>query len=269
MDKNTMDNKETVTITKSEYDALTSKLDSLAGLADLVKNQNETIKTLKEEVANASSRIDNTAAAVSGKYITPAKVPGGKHEYLTIKGKVMYKQAATTGVITESEKAFEITMPKPCGHLNGIDSELAGRMIPRFLKSKGVTDYAIVSINYDEDKGITKEMKDVSFIGKKPFDFTEEECQDFAIIYEALSVPATGSLATMQNAVAQEWAYVMHDVKQNKQAVVNGRVINKKQQIVDLVQYVGVRQHYPDLTAMTPSKFREVAESAAEQAGAK
>lgn len=252
---------ETVTISKAELEQMQSQLASLSGLADLVTKQQETIKTLNEQVANASSRIDNTAAAMTGGYIRPAKVPGGKHEYLTIKGKVLYKQAGLNGVITESEKDFEITMPRPCGHLNGIESELRGRLIPRLFKSKGITDYAIVSVDYDESE-IKTEKKEVSFIGKKPFEMSDEECQEFAIIYEAMSIPVVGSVDNMRKAVAQEWAYVLYDVKLNKPARINGRLIDKKQETLDLVQYRGVRQAYPELSAMTPSQFREVAESA-------
>ena len=265
MDKTTQNTLETVSISKEEFTQMKETIASLQGLGELVKTQAGTIKSLEEELATTKARIDNTTAAISGKYVRPAKIASGKHPYLVFKAKVMYKQANLDGTVAEKEVALDIDMPKPCGRLNSVMSELQNRVIPRLLQKKGITDYLIIDVRFDE-KDVKKEMRSVPFVGKKVSDMTEDECQQFAIIYEGLQVPVTGSLLTLRQRVAQECAYVLHDTAYTNQLIIDGRVADKMSQTVDLVDYVGVRQDYPNLDAITPSKFRELAESAKEEA---
>lgn len=154
-------------------------------------------------------------------------------------------------------------MPKPCGHLNSIDSELRGRIIPKLMLDKGITHYLISGVMFDAES-IKTTKKKVSFVGKKPLEFTAEECQEFAIIYEGLRIPVKAELATMRNAVANEWAYITSDVDPNRPLVVNGQVVNKLSNKVELVAYRGARQIMPALDAVSPSKFREIAASGEE-----
>ena len=254
---------EMVSISKDELTKLQESIASLQGLGEVVKSQSETIKTLKDKLETATARIDNTNAAISGKYVQPAKISGGKYPFLSFKANVLYRQANVDGTIGEKEITLDIEMPKPCGKLNSVGSELQNRIIPRLFKKKGIGNYQIADIQYDEEK-IKVESKAVSFVGKKVFELTEDECEQFAIIYEGLQVPVNASLATMRQRVAQEWGYVLHDVAYNEQLIVNGRIVDKMQQKIDLVDYAGARQDYPNLEAMSPSKFREVAESAKE-----
>lgn len=264
MDKNTPQAPETVSISKEQFDEMQKAFASVSGLSDLVKKQSETIKTLEEKVATASARVDNTAAAISGKYVQPAKIAGGKHPYLMFKAHVLYRQAKVDGTIVEKETDLDIDMPKPCGKLNSVMSELRNRIVPRLMKQKAIMDYQIADIQYDEEK-VKTEMREVSFVGKKVLELTEQECEDFAIIYEGLQIPVNASLAIIRQRVAQEWAYVLYDTGYNKQLVINGRVQNKMQQKVDLVDYVGVRQNYPNLESVSPSKFREIADEPEEK----
>ena len=264
MDKNTNNTPETVSISKDEFAKMQETLASLSGLSELVKTQANTIKSLEEKVATASARVDNTAAAISGAYIRPAKISGGKYPYLLFKARVLYRQAKVDGTIIEKEIDFDIDMPKPCGKLNSVMSELQNRIMPRLFKKQGIGNYQIADIQFDEEK-VKTEMRDVSFIGKKAFEMSEEECEQFAIIYEGLPIPVNTSLATMRQKVAQEWAYVLYDTPYNQKLVINGRVQDKMQQKIDLVDYAGVRQNYPNLEAISPSQFREIAESSKEE----
>lgn len=264
MDKTTQSQApETVSVSKDEFTKMQETIASLQGLGELVKSQAGTIKSLEDKLATATARIDNTTAALSGKYVQPAKISGGKYPFLSFKANVLYRQANVDGTIGEKEIILDIEMPKPCGKLNSVMSELQNRIIPRVFKKKGIGNYQIADIQYDEEKVETK-AKAVSFVGKKVFELTEEECEQFAIIYEGLQIPINTSLATMRQRVAQEWAYVLYDVAYNDPLIVNGRMTDKMQQKIDLVDYIGVRQDYPQLDAVSPSKFREIAESSKE-----
>lgn len=259
MDKTTQ-TPETVSISKDDFTKMQETLKSLQGLSELVKSQSETIKTLEDKVATATSRVDNTAAAISGKYVQPAKISGGKYPFLCFKAHVLYRQAKVDGIIIEKELDLDIEMPKPCGRLNSVMSELQNRIVPRMFKEKGIGNYQIADIRFDDEK-VKTEMRTVSFIGKKAFEMSEIECEQFAVIYEGLQIPVNASLATMRLRVSQEWAYVLYDTPYNDPLIVNGRVQDKMQQKIDLVDYLGVRQNYPDLESVSPSQFREIAES--------
>lgn len=260
MDKTTQNTPETVSVSKEEFAKMQETMASMSGLSNLVKEQSDIIKNLKEELATTKARIDNTAAAISGKYVRPAKIASGKYPYLAFKAKVLYKQANVDGTVSEKEIELDIDMPKPCGRLNSVMSEVQNRMIPRLLHKQGITDYLIIDVRFDEKK-IKTEMRTVPFIGKTVSDMTEDECQQFAIIYEGLQIPVMGSLLTLRQRVAQEWAYILYDTAYTNQLIIDGRVADKMAQKVDLVDYVGVRQNYPNLDSVTPSKFRELAES--------
>lgn len=260
MDKNTATTTpETVSVPKEQFDEMQKTLASLSGLHELVTTQQQTIKTLEEKVATASARVDNTAAAITGAYVKPAQIAGGKYPYLLFKAHVLYRQAKADGTILEKEIDLDVDMPRPCGKLNSVMSELRNRIVPRLMKQKGITDYQVADIQYDEEK-VKTETREVSFVGKKVFELTEQECEDFAIIYEGMQIPVNASLAITRQRVAQEWAYVLYDTSYDSQLIINGRVQNKMQQTVDLVEYQGVRQDYPNLESVSPSRFREIAD---------
>lgn len=247
-------------------------LETLEGMKKLIEQQSEALKQFKEKseqqenqiksltasVAEANSRAENAISASTG-YVRPATIASGEHEYLTFEASVLYKQGSTTGVITEKEIKIPVEMPKPCGHLNNIDSELRGRIVPKAMAEKGITNYLITGVMYDSTK-LKKNLKKVSFVGKKPMEFTAEECQDFAIIYEGLRIPANADLAILRNAVAGEWGYICADVAPQNPWIINGRPVNKLEQVVELVAYRGVRQKQPQLETVSPAKFREIAE---------
>ena len=98
-----------------------------------------------------------------------------------------------------------------------------------------------------DSESVKRETKKVSFAGKKPLEFSAEECQEFAIIYEGLRIPVKGDLMTLRNAVAAEWAYIVADIAPNMPWIVNGKAVNKIEQVVDLVAYNAVRQNMPRL----------------------
>lgn len=263
---------DTVAISKADYEKLLAALDTMGGMKTIIEQQSEQlkqfqakadeqsnqIKSLTALVAEANSRAENAANATKG-YVRPATIATGEHEYLSFQASILYKQGNASGVITEKEIKVDVEMPKPCGHLNSIDSELRGRIVPKIMAEKGITNYLITGVMFD-DSEVKKESKKVSFVGKKPLDFTAEECQEFAIIYEGLRIPVVADLATLRNAVANEWAYITNDVEPNHNLIINGKVENKLAQTVELVAYRGVRQHMPNLEAVAPSKFREIAE---------
>lgn len=249
-------------------------LETLEGMKKLIEQQSEALKQFKEKaeqqenqiksltasVAEANSRAENAVNASLG-YVRPATIASGEHEYLSFEASVLYKQGSANGVITEKEIKIPVEMPKPCGHLNNIDSELRGRIVPKAMAKKGITNYLITGVMYDSES-IEKTTKKVSFVGKKPMAFTAEECQDFAIIYEGLRIPANADLAILRNAVAAEWGYICADVAPQNPWIINGRPVNKLEQVVDLVAYNGVRQKQPQLETVSPAKFREIAEEA-------
>lgn len=256
-------NAETVSVPKETLQQMQDTLKAMSGMKDLIESQKNEIDRLKETITNQEARLNNTAAAISGTYIQPAKISSGKWAYLSFTVKVIYK-TLLNNMVSEKSVDLEITMPKPCGHLNSVMSEAQGRMIPRAMAEKGIRDYKIVSVDIVEDS-MTSEVKPVSFVGKKPYELTDKECQEFAIIYEALPVPVKGSVAPMHTAVANEWAYILHDTERTKPLVVDGKVLNKREQTLDLVDYRGVRQFSPAMEAISPSKFRELAESASQE----
>ena len=257
---------DTVTISKEDFESMRASLASLQGLGDLVKAQNEEIKTLKNQVETASAQARNATNAITNAYVQPVKIPSGDYPYLEFTAKVLYNQADSKGNQTEKEKEFDIVMPKPCGHLNSIMSELKGRIIPTIMRENGIINYILAGVSYVEEKIKTKKKKP-SFAGKHIVNFTAQDCMEFAIIYEALSIPVNASIAVTRQAVSQEWAYVMYDCPHKRPLYVNGQLKDKMQQIVELVDYSGVRQEYPTLDKLSPSQFREMAEAAKESEG--
>lgn len=252
---------DSVVLTKEQFETLQAAAQALPGLKNLVESQNQKLAEMEKTVAETASRAANAVSAIKGTYVRPATIASGEYEYLSFPVRVLYKQANANGVVTEKEQDFEIKMPKPCGHLNSITSELNGRVLPRIMSEKGITDYMIVSVVYDEET-MKKTTKKPSFVGKKPNALSIAECEEFAIIYEGLRIPTNGSLATARSKVAEEWGYIIADIEPNKPWVgANGRVIDKATQKLELVSYDGVRQSYPQLDAVTPSRFREIADS--------
>lgn len=266
----------TVQISKADFDKMQSMLESMGGMKTLIEQQGEAlkafqakaeeqanqIKNLTAAVAEANSRAENAVSA-SKSYVRPATIASGECEYLSFEASVLYKQGNASGVITEKEIKIDVEMPKPCGHLNSVSSELRGRIVPKKMAEKGITNYLITGVVFDSEK-VKTESKKVSFAGKKPLEFSAEECQEFAIIYEGLRIPVNADLMTLRNAVAAEWGYIAADVAPNDPWIINGRPVNKLEQPVDLVAYHGVRQHMPRLDAVSPSKFREIADDAAD-----
>lgn len=261
--KSTQVSSDTVTMSKADFDSLQASIASLKGLGDLVKSQSEEIKTLKAQVETASAQARNATNAITNAYVQPVKIPSGQYPYLKFTAKVAYTQADKNGNPVEREKDFDIVMPKPCGRLNSVKSELYGRIIPRIMREEGIINYIVSGISYVEDK-VKTEMVKPEFAGKHVVAFTAKDCEEFAIIYEALSVPVNASIAVTRQAVAQEWAYVMYDCPHKRQLVVNGQKRDKMQQVVELVDYAGARQEYPELERVSPSQFREMAEAAKE-----
>lgn len=256
---------ETITLTKADFESLKKTIADEAksvmeGLKDVVESQAKTIEQLKVELKTASERAENVASAVNGKYVRPATISSGMWTYFTFPVRILYKQAGTNGVVNDKEITVDITMPKPCGRLNSVKSELKNRVVPRIMKEKNITNYIVSDVLYDESK-VKSEEKKVSFVGKKPVDLNLQECEDFAIIYEGLQIPVNADLAITIQKVASEWAYILHDIDYGKPYTENGRVVDKRQMTLELVAYKGVRQEYPDLEAMTPSAFRELAEN--------
>lgn len=261
-------NKESpIVLTKEQFETLQAAAEALPGLKGLVDAQNKQLQEqsaklteMEKTVAETASRAANAVSAIHGTYVRPATIATGEYPYLTFGVRVLYKQANATGVVAEKEQEFKITMPKPCGHLNSIESELNGRIIPRMMAEKGIVNYMLVSVTYD-DENIEKKSQKPSFIGKKPNALSIAECEEFAIIYEGLRIPTNGSLATARSKVAEEWGYIIADVEPNKPWIVNGAAVNKANQKLDLVSYDGVRQKYPQLDSVSPARFREIADS--------